>query len=202
VAIPSIFLFAVLALVATVMHLDRFHFNHPLAFTRFLAWLWLVAYAVFPVAMPIIFVLQTRASGIDPPRTAALPRWFSLALAVQGGILILTGVLLFVLPATMGRVWPWELTPLTARVIGAWAIGIGAVAVQSIWENDWRRLRSMTVAYTIFGALQLVNVFHFAGSVVWSGAGSWLFVIVMASIALAGGYGWWRSRIGPANRPS
>jgi hypothetical protein len=39
--------------------------------------------------------------------------------------------------------WPWALTPLTGRAIGAWAIGIGTIAAHAAWENNWWRLRPM-----------------------------------------------------------
>src|SRR5437660_710649 len=45
--------------------------------------------------------------------------------------MVAVGVVLFAVPATVGRAWPWELTPLSGRVVAGWLVPIrlGALAV-------------------------------------------------------------------------
>jgi len=194
IAFPAIFIISVLVLIATLLHLDRFHFNHPAAFTRFLAWLWLVAYAIFPVAMPLALIVQLRQPGEDPPRVALLPGWYRALLLAQGGVCVAVGGVLFLWPAVGIDIWPWELTPLTARVLGAWAVATGVLALHAAWENDWQRLPAMTAGYMVLGLLQLVNVARFAATLEWGSVAAWLYLAFIVVAAFTGVYGWLRTR--------
>ncbi|WP_374687564.1 hypothetical protein [Promineifilum sp.] len=194
IAFPAIFIISVLLLIATLLHLDRFHFNHPAAFTRFLAWLWLVAYALFPVVMPLALLIQLRQPGTDPPRVAPLPGWYRALLVVQGIICVLVGAILFLTPALGMDIWPWELTPLTARALGGWAVAMGALALHAAWENDWPRLPAMMAGYTVLGVLQLVNLARFAATPAWNSAAAWLYLAVIVVVTFTGGYGWLKTR--------
>jgi hypothetical protein len=48
IAVPAVFVFTTLTLIATLLHADRFHFNSPELVARFAAWFWLAIYAVVP----------------------------------------------------------------------------------------------------------------------------------------------------------
>jgi hypothetical protein len=61
IAVPAVFIFTTLTLVATLLHADRFHFGSPILFARFAAWFWLVIYSVVPPAMLLIGVRQLRS---------------------------------------------------------------------------------------------------------------------------------------------
>src|SRR2546429_9991519 len=50
VAVPAIWLFTTLTLVATLVHFDRFHFSSPIASAQGAAWFWLAVYAGVPLA--------------------------------------------------------------------------------------------------------------------------------------------------------
>ncbi len=52
------------------------------------------------------------------------------------------GGALFLAPELAGPLWPWALTILTARMLGAWLIGLGLAAAQALWENDLRAFGS------------------------------------------------------------
>ena len=83
----TIAVFAVLTLLATVLHIDRFHFGSPGVVARFAAWLWLAVYVVVPVLMVIMLVQQERRIGVNSDVTVALPRFLSAALLAQGVLL-------------------------------------------------------------------------------------------------------------------
>ena len=74
-------------------------------------------------------------------RTQPLANWLRLLLGLQALILVPLGAALFIAPLLTAPLWPWALTPLTARAIGAWLIAIGAGMAQSVWENDLDRVR-------------------------------------------------------------
>lgn len=189
VGVLTILLFVMLTLLATLLHLDRFHFGAPGAVARFAAWFWLVIYVIVPLAMLALLAPQMRAPGSDPPRQRALPGRLAWLIGLQGTVMAITGAALFVAPRTVGTGWPWSLTPLTGRAVGAWLAALGVAAALAIWEHDLVRLRAAAVTYAVFGALQLGALARFAGQVRW-GAAAWAYTLVVTSVLAAGLYGW------------
>ena len=190
VAVPSVFLFTTLTLVATLLHLDKFHLNSPIVSAMVAAYLWLAIYIAVPIAMLILLIYQIRLQGLTPKRKATLYTWMRLVLAAQGTIMLVTGIILFLSPAVASTFWPWALTPLTSRTIGAWLIGIGVIALHMTWENDHQRNRIAYISYAVLGILQAASLMRYVGEVNLSTAGSWIYLILVISIILTGLYGW------------
>ena len=154
IAVPGVFLFTVLTLIVTLVHLDRFHLAAELSLgTRLITWAWLAIYALVPVFMAIVWIRQSRLSGGDPPRTAGLPPLTRVTLGLQAAVLAVCGSGLLIAPVTFSALWPWQLTPLTGRAIGAWLVGLAVVAAQELWENDVRRFRPAAVGSLVFAFL-------------------------------------------------
>ncbi len=120
----TILVFTVLTLVASVLHLDRFHFGSDLPMARCAAYFWLAIYVVVPLAMVVVLVIQERrpAERID---RVALPAVLRVTLLVQGAVMFAVGAALFLAPGTAEALWPWMLTPLTARMVAAWLLAFG-----------------------------------------------------------------------------
>jgi hypothetical protein len=186
--VPPALVFTALILLATLLHLDRFHLHEPVGAAWFAAWAWLVVYVTVPVALVVLLVRQVQAPGGDPPRVARLPRWATALVGVQAAVALVVGVALFVTPERVAEIWPLELTPLTGRAVGAWFTGAGVGLAQGVLEDDLDRLWAAGIAYALFGALQLVAVARYAGNVDWSRATSWIYVAFMA-VAFATGAG-------------
>jgi hypothetical protein len=206
VAVLTVLVFTVLTLGATLLHLDKFHFGADGVVARAAAWFWLAVYLVVPVAMAVLVVLQRRAPGADPPAGPPMPSWLALVLAAQGTLLIAVGLALYVAPATAAALWPWPLTPLTARAVAAWLLAFGIAAALAIGERDLGRLELPAAAYTALGTLQLVTVVRFAGELRWASPTAWAYVAVLVTVVATGGYGWWagfghhRGRVPPIAR--
>jgi hypothetical protein len=194
VAVPSVFLFTTLTLIATLLHVDKFHLNSPVVSAMVAAYLWLAIYTAVPIAMLILLIYQIRLQGFTPKRKATLHTWMRLILGAQGTIMLVTGIILFLSPATVSTFWPWALTPLTSRAIGAWLIGIGVIALHMTWENDHRRNRIAYISYATLGILQVVSLVRYVGEINWSTAGSWIYLLFVISIIPLGLYGWRASR--------
>jgi hypothetical protein len=194
VAVPSVFLFTTLTLVATLLHLDKFHLNSPIFSAMVAAYLWLAIYIAVPIALLILLIYQIRLQGSTPKRKATLYTGMRLVLVAQGLLMLVTGLILFLFPATASTFWPWALTPLTSRAIGAWLIGIGVIALHMMWENDHQRNRIGYISYAALGILQAVSLVRYAGEVNWSTTSSWIYLIFVISIIPTGLYGWKASR--------
>ena len=187
--IPPVLTFTILTEIATLAHLDKFHFHERLVWAGLAAWLWLAIYTLVPITMIALLPRQLRAPGADPPRTAPLPRAAAMLLGAQAIVLLLPGVLLFVDPVRWGSIWPWPLTPLTGRAVGAWLIGIAIGLIAAIAERDLIRIRPGLVAYATFGTVELVAIARYAGDVEWSRPQAWVYVAVVISIAAVGWLG-------------
>src|SRR5206468_3982392 len=83
---------------------------------------------------------------------------------------------LFLAPDFVKQIWPWGLTPLTARAIGAWLIGIGLAALHASRENDFLRIRPLAGGYIAFSVLQFIAVARYAGDVKWSAPAAWVYL--------------------------
>jgi hypothetical protein len=154
----SVMVFSTLALVATVIHADRFHFTEGGA-AGFAAWAWLFVYLAVPTAMFFLLFRQRTEPGDDPPQSNRMPMLVASVLGVAGATLIIWGLALFAVPTPTARTWPWPLTPLSARMIAAWLIAIGATAVLAIRERDLALLRTpcgAMLAYGVFGLLAVL----------------------------------------------
>ena len=150
-ALPPVFTIAVLLLVATLIHLDRFH--HDL-YGRF----WLVVYVIVVPLLIYLIWAQPKGSGRERPAGAPLAGWLRAALGVQAAALLVFGVLLFAAPVGLHSIWPWPLTPLTGRAIGAFLCGFGVAAAFALRENALDRLYGSALAWAALGALELLAV--------------------------------------------
>src|SRR5438093_10966497 len=56
VAVPAIWLFTTLTLVATLLHFDKFHFSSSTQSAQGAAWFWLAIYAGLPEAMLLLWI--------------------------------------------------------------------------------------------------------------------------------------------------
>jgi hypothetical protein len=195
VPVLTIFVFVVLTLVATLLHLDRMHFGADFGGLGFLAkaagWFWLAVYIVLPVAMPVVLFRQERAPGADPAPRRPVPGLLRGALGMESAVLLVVGALLFVVPTTVTWLWPWELTPFTGRVVAAWLLAFGLATALASVAGDLERLRTAAIAYTTFGVLVLVTVLRFSGSIDWGAPVTWVFLAVTLAMAATGAVGWW-----------
>jgi hypothetical protein len=186
--VVTILVFTVLTLVATLAHLDRFHLQAGGAAARAAAWFWLAVYVSVPVVMVVLLAVQHRTQGGHPDRAQPLPVWLAAALAVEGGVLFAVGAVLFVRPGTL-TAWPWALSPLTSRAVGAWLVSFGLAAGLAVAERDLPRLRAPAVAYLVFGLAELAALLRYAGTLAWGSPGAWVylaFLLLVTATAAAG----------------
>lgn len=187
-AMAAVSTFVPAMLLTTLLHLDRFHFGSSDRGGRVAAWAWLIVYLAVPVLVLVIYVAQLRIPGGDPPDTAPVPLWIRLLLGINGAVSLIVGLALMLIPERLFSLWPWQLTPLTARGIGS---GFLSMAVASFWfirENAWSRGRVGTVPYLVIGALDLIALVRYRGHVLWSRPGAWLYVLFMVGVLLGGIY--------------
>lgn len=190
ITLPVVWLFSTMALIFTLIHLDRFHHTSPVWNTALAAWVWIFLYVVVPPLLLALLIWQERQPGEDEPRLSPLPSWGRAALIASAAVLLVVGGFLFVAPGAMMPVWPWDLTPLTSRAVGTWLFAIGFALAHAAYENDYARVAAGAKAYTVFAALALIAVARFPADVHWDRPGTWLYLAFLVIALLLGGYGW------------
>jgi hypothetical protein len=183
------FPFAVIMLLATLLHLDRF-FLGTITFG-----IWFIIYLALPFVLPALWWLNRRHDpGVQPGDllTPPLVRWIGLAAGIGFGLLALV---MIVSPEAAAGFWPWQLTPLMSRVIGGWVLFAAAAALTLFVERRYGAFRPYTLTLAVwFGAL-LLGSLRFAGqfdstrpaTLVW-------YVVVSGVIVLTLLFGLWEER--------
>jgi len=190
IALPTVLVFTLLTLAATLAHLDKFHLGGQFAFsTRLVTWAWLAIYIAVPTLLLIIGAVQLRAPGVDPPRSAPLPGWLCGLLAVQAVALLGLGVALFATSGQGASWWPWKLTPLVAQATAAWLIGFGVAAAQEVAERDARRLVPASAGSVVLVVLQLIVLARYPGRFEWSSAAGVTYLALLATMLITGAAG-------------
>ena len=198
IAVPTVLVFTVLTLVATLLHLSLFHLGGQFAIsTRIVTWTWIAIYTLVPVLMLIVLAVQLAAAGSDPPRSVLLPGWVYALLAVQAVVLLGLGVALFAAPGQAAPWWPWKLTPLLAQATGAWLISLGVAAAHALAERDARRLVPASFAYVLLAVLQLIALARYPGRFEWSSAAGVIYLAFLVTMLATGGVGLARARSRP-----
>ncbi len=128
--------FASSMLLATLLHLDRFNQTSP-AF-----WVWLIIYLTTPFLVFATWLRNRRTdSGALGPGDVPIPSTVRAILGTAGGLVLGTGVVLFLLPTVMIGLWPWTLTPLTAQVMGGWFALPGVFGLTMARDGRWSAAR-------------------------------------------------------------
>lgn len=128
--------FTAAMLLATLLHWQTFDPAHwPFR-------VWLALYVVTPILVPALWVINKRRDpGAPETDDRLVPILLGRALFVAGLLMAAGALFLLLAPAAAAKVWPWPLTPLTARVLAGWqvllAVGMLAISPERRW-SAWR----------------------------------------------------------------
>lgn len=202
VSVVAVLILTVLTLATTLLYLDSFHFNSPDVITQWVTWAWLGICAAVPVLMGLLLLFQNSRPGGDPPRRDPIPDLVQALLVGHALVLIPLGIALLAVPDQAAVFWPWSLTPLTARAIGAWVVATGIAAAHAYWERDRRRVRPFARSYLVLGLLQAVALARYPGEVDWGDVRLWVYLYILVTIVGIGLYGWVGNREAPNAQPA
>jgi len=146
----SLTVFAWYMLLATVFHWERFNHGSPV----FEAWV--ILYVLTPIALPAVWFLYREA---DPGEAEfdgdLMPCPARLALVLVGLAVAFLSVATFVAPAAIASTWPWQLTPLTARVVSAFQALTGSTLILMARDGRWSAARTLSTALILALGLNL-----------------------------------------------
>jgi hypothetical protein len=149
-AVYPVAVIAVLLLVVTLYHLDRFDLDS--LFGVF----WVVIYALVPPLLAWALADQLRSPGDDARSGSELPAALRWALIIEGLAMLVAGGVLLLSADLADDLWPWALSPLTSRAIGSFVVGIGVAALIAVRADDPVSFRGAALAYTVLGLLELL----------------------------------------------
>ncbi len=150
--------FATLMLIATLLHWERFNHGDAPLVGAVVFYGWVGVYIVSPVVVLGLWWLNRRTDSGEPaPGEAIVPAWVRrLALAAAFGALLVAGVF-FLVPEAAIDVWPWELTPLTSRVLGSFTAQVGVGALLLSLDRRWSAWKLIVQTFFVATALLLVG---------------------------------------------
>lgn len=145
--------FTWMLLVATLLHWDKFHHGTGV----FHLWLWV--YIVTPVVVPAVWVWNRRRDpGVPDPGDPRIPAPVVAALYVSGVAMLAIAAWLFVFPSSAIAVWPWSLTPLTARTVAAFVALPGVSWLAIATDGRWSATKAVVETLAVGLVLLLVAV--------------------------------------------
>lgn len=169
--------------IATILHWDKFNHSH-ISF-----WAWIVLYAATPF---VVFATWLRNRGTDPsipdPIDAIIPQNVRWVMGFVGLIVLAIGVILLIFPDLMIALWPWKLTPLTARVMGGWFALPGVFGVAISRDERWSSARiaiqsqMLGILLILIAAARAWNNYNTANPLTWVFAGG--MALLLAALAL------------------
>ena len=172
--------FASLLGIATILHWDRFNHSHISFYT------WATLYFTTPFLVFAVWLRNRTADlgTVDPDEFIIRPV-IRLFIGIIGLITLAVSLLLFLQPDLMIRLWPWMLTPLTARVVGAMFALPGIVGLGIAAEKRWSAARIILEAQAFSIAMILVAAALAWGNFAPSKPLTWLFVGGLAFLLVA-----------------
>ncbi len=175
--------FATLMGVTTILHWDRF-LHDNIAF-----WLWVALYFTTPFLVFTVFLRNQREYDAAVDSSPRIGRVAAGALVLAGMASIAMCVFLYVFPARAVAVWPWHLSALTARMLGA-IFALGVAGVGAWWERRWSAIRILLQVAGFMLVLILIAATRAHSEFDTSNALTWLFLVgfAMTTVALVALY--------------
>ena len=172
--------FATLMGVTTILHWDRF-LHRNVAF-----WLWVALYFTTPVLVLVAFLRNRREYDSTPDSSGRIASLAAAAFVLAAGASLAMCTFLYLFPSRAVAIWPWHLTPLTARVLGA-IFALGGAGVGAWWERRWSAIRILVQVAGFMLVLILIAAARARSQFDTSEPLTWLFLVgfVVATAALA-----------------
>jgi hypothetical protein len=150
--------FAALMLIATLIHWDKFNHGDAPLIGALVFYGWVGVYIVSPfVVFGLWWVNRRTDSGEGAPGEAIVPAGARRAAQAVAAGAFVAGAVLFLAPEQAMDIWPWQLTPLTSRVLGSFTAQVGVGALLLSLDPRWRSWKLIVQTFFVATALLLVG---------------------------------------------
>lgn len=162
--------------IATVLHWDRFTHDIP-AF-----WLWASLYLTTPLIIPLVWWRNQQTDpGTPEVHDVNLPTAARVSLLVTGVCQLSIASFLLIFPGSAIDIWPWPLTPLTARSTAGW-FAFGLVGVMLARQTRWSAARVIVEAMLLGFGLAVVCVIRAWDEFDQELVTTWIFLATLAVV--------------------
>jgi len=115
---------------------------------------------------------------------------------LMGLAALATGITMFLTPSLMIAIWPWSLTPLTCRVVGA-IFCLGAAGIGTLADPRWIAIRLMLQVEAFMIALMLTAVLRAPSEFATDRPLTWLMLTGFTGVLLGSAYLWYSQELAP-----
>lgn len=174
---PVVTVFTTALLIATFLHWNRFiHGN--LAFV-----LWTAIYIVSPLLIPALWFQNRREDSNDSEASdVEISPTFRLFVRIVGMASFITIFAAYLQPGILIRVWPWMLTPLTARVLCSWLSVIGVASWVLSFDPHWSAWRAILEGIFLASGLILLAMIMNSHELI-RGILNWFTILLLVAMA-------------------
>lgn len=171
ISIPAT-VFTAFMLLTTFLHWDKF------AVGTIPFYVWFASYLLPP---PIFVLLygwhQQRSAPVGTRRSQPLSQPIRRFFLINGLGLASLALLIYGFPVLIMAIAPWKFTPLTARTLCGWFIGVGLLEAWIAWEGDWPRVKIGTTMLVILPFALIFQLMRFHAEVQWGNISLWILLI-------------------------
>lgn len=186
VGVLSAAVFALLMLVTTLLHFDRFNKGDAPTLAAIAFWGWTIVYILSPW---IVGWLWWRNEQRDPrtpePGEPLVPPAVRLAARVAATGALAVAAVVLVAPDVAIDNWGWDLTPLTARVLACFTAQVGTGFLLLSLDPRWSSWRVLVQTFLIAVALLLVGALRASDAFIDGRLLAWGYVTGLAGGAIA-----------------
>lgn len=179
--------FAALMLVATLIHWDRFNHGDAPLIGALVFYGWVGVYIVSPFVVLALWWRNRRTDSGEPaPGEAIVPQSVRRIAQVVAAGAFVGAAFFFLAPEEAIDVWPWDLTPLTSRVIGSFTAQVGVGALLLSLDRRWSAWKLIVQTFFVATALLLIGAIRVWDDFDTGNALTYLYLggLVVADIAL------------------
>jgi len=145
--------------------------------------IWLAAFIGTTLLLEVLLLL----GGLRVDREndqARLPRGLRRYFLIHLSVVIPVGLTMYLLPALGQRLWPWGLSLVNIRLLGAFFMGASILSMWSLRQKSWHDVQPLMGLYAVFTTLTiLASIIHFnlfnPGRII-----TWLFFALYLFVAI------------------
>jgi len=179
----SVALFATLLGIATILHWDKFSHGKA-AF-----WVWAGLYFTAPFLVIGAWLANRRYAAPPAPDDVVLSPAERTVVALVGLGALAQGAIMFLAPSAVIDHWPWPLTPLTCRVMGA-VFCLGCAGIGAWRDPRWTALRVMLQVEALMLTLMLLAAVRARDEMIDGRAYTWPLLVGVLLMLAGSGYLW------------
>jgi hypothetical protein len=130
---------------------------------------------------------------IDEIRLSGRTRW---SIGLIGLFALAQGIFMFAAPSLVIPIWPWALTPLTCRVVGA-IFCLGSAGIGVLMDSRWTAVKLMLQVECLMVALILIGAIRARTEFYTDRPVTYLMLGGLVGLLLASSYLWYSMEIRP-----